>query len=204
MKRLSRKYKKRIKSRITQTLCGLSLVIVMLVSCELAGLSTPISSVKGKIRLMASELGITSLFNEEEEEQNTASANESYLNGIKINEKEYVFEQGIENYNVNLPYDTEDLLKLEYVKANENQTVQGENEYIMEGSNKTISFVVTSEDKSSSTTYTLNIQREHSANLKMIELPGYYLSPEFDPETTHYTIPILENITRSKYFCSSL
>ena len=51
------------------------------------------------------------------------------------------------NYDLMLEYNIEDVLTIEYLKANENQTVKGDTKVVLTKNSKTISFNVLSEDK---------------------------------------------------------
>ncbi len=181
--KLSRKYKKAIKKKILTTFASIALLTSTLAVIKLTGI--PMSE---KINDIISQTKIRVLTDQ-------SDSNTAFINGIKINNKEYLFEENKINYDLTLDYDVEEILTIEYLKANENQTIKGEEKVVLTDNSKTISFEVISEDKSNKNTYTLNLEKEHSAYLKNIEVNSFELSPEFNDKTTEYTVNILDNVT---------
>lgn len=105
--------------------------------------------------------------NDENSETENTDPSTAFIRGVKINNKEYLFEDNKINYDLMLEYNIEDVLTIEYLKANENQTVKGDTKVVLTKNSKTISFNVLSEDKTNKNTYTLNLTRTHSAYLKI-------------------------------------
>lgn len=118
----------------------------------------------------------------------------SYINGITISDKYYKFTEGVYNYELALPYDTPDIAKIEYFKANELQTINGSQYINVSEDNKTLTFKVVAEDGTTKE-YRLILNREHNVYLKNIELIGFNLNPKFNAETTEYTIQVLNSMT---------
>ena len=118
----------------------------------------------------------------------------SYINGITISDKYYKFTEGVYNYELALPYDTPDIAKIEYFKANELQTINGSQYINVSEDNKTLTFKVVAEDGTTKE-YRLTLNREHNVYLKNIELIGFNLNPKFNAETTEYTIQVLNSMT---------
>lgn len=180
---MSKKYIRKIKKTILTALIIITTISYTLAIMKLVGISVHNFKETGKTTL-------TKIFADSESKTEEVKSNISYINGVKINGQEITFNQSKTNYTVNLPYDTEEYIKLEYLKANENQTINGQDAYIMDEFNKKISFIVTSEDKTSKTEYTLNLKKEHNAYLKNIEIKNFSIVPEFEPKTTEYGVTI--------------
>lgn len=188
--KLSRKYKRAVKKKILTTLASIALVTSTLATIKLTGISVP-----EKIDEVINQAKISLLANVDEDNLETIDTSSAFIHGVKINNKEYLFEENQLNYNLTLDYNIEDGLTIEYLKSNENQTIKGDEKVLLVENSKTISFEVTSEDKTNKNTYTLNLEKEHSAYLKNIEINSFALNPEFNDKTTEYTVNILDTVT---------
>lgn len=195
--KLSRKFKKTIKKRILTTFASIALVTSTLAIVKLTGI--PVSEKIDSI-INQTKISVLTDFNDEASDTENADSSTAFIRGVKINDKEYLFEDNKINYDLMLEYNIEDVLTIEYLKANENQTVKGDTKVVLTKNSKTISFNVLSEDKTNKNTYTLNLTRTHSAYLKNIEINSFALSPEFQDKTTEYTVDILDNITSLKVY----
>lgn len=182
-KEKTKESKSKLKSGLLISLTCIAICTSTLAIMELTGFS--MSKIEKYVKVFAEDEQIS-----ESEEDKTKLSDEASLNGIIINGTEYPFTENETKYPINLPYSTNDMLKIEYLKKNENQEIKGENEYIMTEYSKTISFEVLSEDKSNKILYTIDLEKGYNAYLKNIELPGYNLFPEFSSEETNYTISL--------------
>ena len=194
--KLSRKYKETVKKKVLLIFACIALVTLTLAVVKLMGISMPekINNAISYVKLNFEET------NDENSETENTDPSTAFIRGVKINNKEYLFEDNKINYDLMLEYNIEDVLTIEYLKANENQTVKGDTKVVLTKNSKTISFNVLSEDKTNKNTYTLNLTRTHSAYLKNIEINSFALSPEFQDKTTEYTVDILDNITSLKVY----
>ena len=80
---------------------------------------------------------------------------------------------------------------------NPEATVTGTGEIPLEVGNNTIEVTVTAQDGSKGT-YTINVTREADSNndLKSLEVEGQTISPEFDPDTTSYTVTVPSDVDK--------
>ena len=132
-----------------------------------------------------------------EEDETTA-----ILNGVTVGEKYVQFEDGKYDYNIELPYDTPDLVKIQADKKSDAQVVDGLGEFIILDS-KNVELKVYSADKSSNTTYKLNIKRLHSNYLKTLEVIGYGLNPEFKSDVKTYTLQKFADTTEVSVYATA-
>lgn len=184
--------KKRKKQKyIKISLTSIALVSLTLATTKLTGLSVP-----NGIKQMASSIYA------EIEEIIGLDISEDYadIKGVRINGNEYTFDENKYIYDIELPYNIEDGLKIEYLKYDEEQTISGDSNYVLQNASKTISFDVISKDKTVQNTYTLNLNREHSTYLKNLAMTTYALNPEFNAETQEYTINIAESISKVQLY----
>lgn len=193
----SKKPKHKIKNGLLIGFASIALFTVTLATIEL--MDFPVLKIgKSYIRQISSK--VQALAAEETED---SLPNESNISGIIINGKEYKFTDEKTEYTIDLPYNTEDMITIEYIKKNENQTIIGQNKYIMTEYNKIINIEVFSEDKSNITTYSINLQKEYNAYLKNIEILGYILIPEFNSEILDYKIALPNDVTSINMFATA-
>lgn len=189
--KLSKHYKKRLKKKILNFTVSIALITSTLAISKLVGFSAPLNfleevgndlkvAVTDEIEMLEEELGI--------QDETT-----SRLNGITISGKYIEFEKDRYNYNIQLDYNVPDLVTIEVDKKADSQEVKGEGDYII-GDSETICLKVISGDKSATSTYTLNITRPHSNYLKTLEVIGYNISPEFNPDITTYSLEKLPEV----------
>ena len=130
------------------------------------------------------------------------------LSNLGITPKEYdftTFKSGTTSYNVNVPYEAE---KIEiYAEATSSKaTVTGTGEKTLQLGENKFDVVVTAEDGTKKT-YTLVINRENEESedeeqpteakgLAKLEIAGYTLNTEFDPNVYEYKIDIPEKIDK--------
>ena len=192
--KLSRKYKAKLKRKLLTTLGSVAIVTATLAIIKLTDISMPNDIEKlinqSKIYLFADSK------TESSETENLSDC--AYIKGVKINEQEYTFEENKYSYDIKLPYNIKDSLQIEYLKVDENQTIIGDNNFILQNNSKTIKFDVISEDKTVQNKYTINLEKEHSTYLKNITINSFSLNPEFNEKTLEYTVNIVEN-TNSLY-----
>lgn len=189
--RLSKKLKKKIKKNILQTCICTALITSTLATLKLKGdiAYEMLNNTYEQIRMSLLTLS------EENSEGKDADSSSAVINGVKINDKEYLFEENKFNYELTLDYFAEDRLAIEYLKENENQTINGDGIVFLEANSKTVSFEVTSEDKTNKNTYTLNLAKEHCAYLKNIEINSFALNQDFQDKTMEYTVDIIDTTT---------
>ncbi len=187
--KLSRKYKAKLKRKLLTTLGSVAIVTATLAIIKLTDISMPNDIEKlinqSKIYLFADSK------TESSETENLSDC--AYIKGVKINEQEYTFEENKYSYDIKLPYNIKDSLQIEYLKVDENQTIIGDNNFILQNNSKTIKFDVISEDKTVQNKYTINLEKEHSTYLKNITINSFSLNPEFNEKTLEYTVNIVEN-----------
>ena len=128
--------------------------------------------------------------------------------GIKPNDFKG-FKSGTLSYNVNVPYDTE---KVEvYAGKRDGQTVTGTGEKALNVGKNTFEVKVTAEDKKTTKTYTIVVNRqeegaavaeekkeeetEKNSNVKgltKLEIAGVTLNPEFDNSVYEYSVDVTD------------
>ena len=188
--KLSKKYRKKLKNRILMSLSSIAIVTTTLATIKLADISMP-----KNLEIKLNPINVFAEADNLSQDISQDDTSSACLKGIKINGKKYDFEEDKNIYNIDLEYDTQEMLEIEYLKINENQTINGESEYVLLENNKTLNFEVISEDKTNKKQYTLNLSREHSTYLKNIEINSFALIPEFDAKTTEYEVNILADVT---------
>ncbi len=115
--------------------------------------------------------------NDEASDTENADSSTAFIRGVKINDKEYLFEDNKINYDLMLEYNIEDVLTIDYLKANETQTVKGDTKVVLTENSKTISFNVLSEDKTNKNTYTLNLTRDTQCIFKKYRNKFFCIKP---------------------------
>ncbi len=114
-----------------------------------------------------------------------------YLKDIKIGDESISnFSPTKLTYNINVPYDVE-ILDLDIVKGRTSQTLYLPSDLSLKSGNNIFNITVISEDGNNSTTYVLNVFREHSSKLKSLSINDYDFTPEFDPDENVYNVSIL-------------
>ncbi|MDD3340739.1 MAG: cadherin-like beta sandwich domain-containing protein [Bacilli bacterium] len=116
-----------------------------------------------------------------------------YLDDILIDDKEIEnFKKDKYEYTVSLPYDKEEI-DLGVKKGRTSQQVDGLGIVKVPSGTSTKKIEVISEDGSSTKTYTIHFEREHSSNLKSIQAEDYELKPEFASDIYEYALEIPAN-----------
>lgn len=163
---------------------------------ELSGLISKMGCIDiSEFDTLVKEINIT--------KRNSSNAN---LNMIKssVGEFDIPFDKNITVYTVTVPYDTKSVIlsgELEDI----NSTVEGLNEYVLDGDKTTATITVTAEDGSIKV-YTIYIVREekkvitpityyYSSNnyLKLLEINGYDIV--FDKDTLEYSITVKNSVS---------
>ena len=127
--------------------------------------------------------------------ERTANSYE-YINGVTINGKYYKFIDGIYNYKIILPYDEDDLIDITTDYLRPSQNIQGLGTFILKNNNYQATIKVTSEDKTKTTTYSLNIVKENSNKLKSLEVSGFNIGEDFSPDIKEYNLNIAPGINK--------
>ncbi len=121
-----------------------------------------------------------------------ASKNTS-LKDITINETSIEnFDPKVFDYTIYLPYDADEV-DLGAIHGHPGQTIDGLGKVKVPSGSSTKKIEVMSEDKSGTAIYTLHFVREHSSKLKSLQIDGYDLDPQFDPDTLEYTVNIMNS-----------
>lgn len=100
-------------------------------------------------------------------------------------------------YTIPLSYD-KDEVSLSATLGRPNQIVDGLGKIKVPSGTSSHTISVTSEDKRSTTTYTLHFVREHSSKLKSLTIEGNALQPSFSSSIYDYTVNISKDILSLK------
>lgn len=133
--------------------------------------------------------------------ERTANSYE-YINGVTINGKYYKFIDGIYNYKIILPYDEDDLIDITTDYLRPSQNIQGLGTFVLKHNNYQATIKVTSEDKTKTTIYNLNIVKENSNKLKSLEVSGFNIGENFDPDIREYDLIIAPGINNLDIFAT--
>ena len=133
--------------------------------------------------------------------ERTASSYD-YINGVTVNGKYYKFIDGVYNYEIVLPYDEEDLVEITADYLTPSQNIQGLGTFILKQNNYKANIKVTSEDKTKTTTYSLNIVKENSNKLKSLEVSGFNIGEDFSPDIKEYNLNIAPGINKLDVFAT--
>ena len=124
------------------------------------------------------------------------SSSYDYIDGVTVNGKYYKFVDGVYNYEIVLPYDEEDLVEITADYLAPSQNIQGLGTFILKQNNYKANIKVTSEDKSKTITYSLNIVKENSNKLKSLEISGFNIGEDFNPDIEEYDLTIAPGIDK--------
>ena len=116
-----------------------------------------------------------------------------YLEDITVNGTSLEnFDPKVLDYTIHLPY-YEDEVELDATLGHPGQTIEGLGKINVPSGNSTHKIEVMSENKAENATYHIHFVREHSSKLKSLNIDGYDLVPEFDPDTLEYVVNIMNS-----------
>lgn len=123
-----------------------------------------------------------------------------YLESITIDGKEIEgFAPEKLNYNIELPYNAEDLAFIEGIKARPDQEIKGNDTYDITYISKMIIIEVTSEDKLTKTKYTVTIKKQDTTKLKSCDIEKNDFGKIFQSEKYEYEYEVTTGVISLKF-----
>ena len=123
-----------------------------------------------------------------------------YLKSIEIAGKEIDgFLPEKLNYTVELPYNADEITLIEGIKARPDQEIKGNDTYDISFVQKMIILDVKSEDKLTTTRYTIMVKKEDTTKLKACEIEKYDFGKNFQSDKYEYEYEVTTGVISLKF-----
>ena len=98
------------------------------------------------------------------------------------------------NYEIELPYDYKDTIDVNAVKARTDQQIDGIDIYDIDYNRKMITIDVTSEDKQSTTKYTISVKKQDTTKLKYCDIKNQEFANVFESDKYEYEFEVTTGV----------
>jgi hypothetical protein len=98
------------------------------------------------------------------------------------------------NYEIEMPYDSEDTIDIDAKKARPDQQIDGIDSYDIDYNTKMIVLDVISEDKQSTTKYTISVKKQDTTKLKYCEIKNQAFADIFESDKYTYEFEVTTGV----------